>query len=76
MSKKAAIFGIISGACTVVIWKGLIYPIGGNFAIFEIIPGFIIASLTIIIVTRLDPSTCATIENEFLKAEKLSTPEK
>jgi len=58
MSKPAAIAGIVSGAATVLIW--IYAPLGENGAslsatIYEIIPGFIVSSIVIVIVSKLMP---------------------
>ncbi|GBL05843.1 sodium/proline symporter PutP [Glaciecola sp. KUL10] len=58
MSKKAAIGGIVSGALTVLIW--IYAPLGADGSslsavIYEIIPGFIISSAVIIVLTKLFP---------------------
>ena len=46
MTRLGAIAGIIAGALCVIIWKNFIYA---HFPLYEIIPGFLIASLCIVI---------------------------
>ena len=46
----AIICGILSGAGTVVIWRNLE---GGIFELYEIVPGFIISTLIILIVSKI-----------------------
>ena len=58
MSKQAAIGGIISGAVTVLIW--IYAPLGENggslsAVIYEIIPGFIVSSVVIVLMTKVFP---------------------
>ncbi|MFT2099515.1 sodium/proline symporter PutP [Marinomonas sp. 2405UD66-6] len=48
MNRNGALAGIIIGGVTVVVWKQLS---GGIFDLYEILPGFILSSLAIIIVS-------------------------
>ncbi|MBT2968828.1 MAG: sodium/proline symporter [gamma proteobacterium symbiont of Ctena orbiculata] len=50
MNRWGALAGIISGGLTVVIWKPLQ---GGIFDLYEIIPGFLISLLMILLVSRV-----------------------
>lgn len=50
MNRWGALAGIVSGGLTVVIWKPLQ---GGLFDLYEIIPGFLISLLMILLVSRL-----------------------
>lgn len=52
VTRNGAIAGIILGTVTVIVWKQLaIY--GGIFTLYEMVPGFIVSSLGIIIVSLL-----------------------
>ena len=62
MTRNAAIAGMVSGAITVVVWKQLS---GGWFDVYELLPGFIIASLMIYLVTKMDKSNNAEPEALF-----------
>ncbi|EDP6900683.1 sodium/proline symporter PutP [Campylobacter upsaliensis] len=59
MTRMGAIAGMVTGAVVVVAWKN--YLVGAlNFPIYEIVPGFVCASLVIIIVslmTKVRPGT-------------------
>lgn len=48
-TRMAAIAGILSGAGTVLVWRNLS---GGIFEVYEMLPGFIVSFLTIIIVSK------------------------
>ena len=50
-TSKGAIGGIISGGLTVLIWKQLQ---GGIFELYEIVPGFIMSSLVIWLISIFD----------------------
>ena len=53
VSSVGAIAGMITGAATVLIWKQLS---GGIFDLYELLPGFVFALLTILIFSRLIPA--------------------
>ncbi|MCL1139214.1 sodium/proline symporter PutP [Shewanella pneumatophori] len=60
-SRNGAIATIVVGALTVVIWKQLD---GGIFDIYEILPGFILASLAGVIVSKINAPS-ETIKQQF-----------
>ncbi len=51
MTRNAAISGIIIGGLTVIIWKQFK---GGIFNLYEIVPAFLLSSLSIILITLLE----------------------
>ncbi|MGX9462619.1 sodium/proline symporter PutP [Shewanella sp. A14] len=57
-SRNGAISTILVGAMTVVIWKQMT---GGIFELYEIVPGFIFASLVGIIVSKVSPPAQKTV---------------
>lgn len=75
MTRNGALAGMVVGGATVIIWAELTnwfnlsveqYPILG---LYEIIPGFILASIAIIVVSRLDQEPPQEIQDEFEKAK-------
>lgn len=68
MTRNGALAGLISGAVTVVVWKELE---GGLFDLYEIVPGFIICTLAIVVFSLLSspPETEITDEFEHARAE-------
>ncbi|NKF51136.1 sodium/proline symporter PutP [Shewanella sp. WXL01] len=52
-SRNGAVATIVIGAITVVVWKELS---GGIFELYEIVPGFILATLAGIVVSKLSPA--------------------
>lgn len=70
MTRGGAIAGIIVGAMTAIIWKGLLSHFGGVFSIYEIVPGSILAALVIIIVSLLGKAPTTEITNEFDKVRE------
>jgi sodium/proline symporter len=50
MNRWGALSGILAGGLTVVLWKPLQ---GGLFDLYEIVPGFLVSTLAILLVSRL-----------------------
>ncbi|QIR15021.1 sodium/proline symporter PutP [Shewanella aestuarii] len=61
-SRNGAVATIIVGAVTVVVWKQLS---GGIFDLYEIVPGFVLASITGIMFSKISPPNDA-VKAEFL----------
>ena len=64
-TKEGALAGMITGAIVVFLWKYVISGLGGGFAIYELLPAFIIALIVNVIV-----SFCTKAPKEIV--EKLS----
>jgi sodium/proline symporter len=62
---SAAISGMVVGGAMVFVWKFLIAPLGGAFAIYELLPAFILGLVTIIVVSLLTPAPEQEILDEF-----------
>ncbi len=62
---KGAISGMVGGGCLSIIWSLFISKLGGIFAIYELLPAFIFASLLIVVVSLLDKSPSKEIQDEF-----------
>ena len=69
MTAASAIAGMIVGAVTVVVWSNLK---GGLFDLYEIVPGFALASLVIVIITLLKPAMDEQALNTFEEVEQLA----
>jgi sodium/proline symporter len=52
----------------VILWKNVISGFGGIFAVYELLPAFIISTLVILLVSLLTRKPSADIEAEFEKA--------
>jgi sodium/proline symporter len=74
INRAGAIAGMISGASMVFIWKLLISKLGGAFAIYELLPAFIISSIFIVVVSLLTSPPSKEIEEDFdaVKTGKIS----
>ena len=64
-TKEGAVAGMISGGVMVFVWKLLISKLGGVFAIYELLPAFIISSIVIVAVSLLSKKPSKEIEEEF-----------
>ena len=69
MTAASAIVGMIIGAVTVVVWSNLS---GGLFDLYEIVPGFALASLAIIVISSLRPASDPAALNTFEEVEQLA----
>ena len=56
---------MVSGGVMVFVWKYLIAPMGGAWAIYELLPAFIVASIAIVVVSLLTPAPEKAIVDEF-----------
>ncbi|MEI5907374.1 sodium/proline symporter PutP [Bacillus spongiae] len=68
MNGIGALAGIITGAVTVVVWKQLTVAKFIPFNLYEIVPGFIFASLAIILFSLIGNSPPKAILDEFKEA--------
>jgi sodium/proline symporter len=59
MTRNGALAGMISGGLMVILWKNMS---GGIFDIYELLPAFIVASLSIVVISLLDKQP----ENEII----------
>jgi sodium/proline symporter len=52
MTRNGALAGILVGGVTVIFWKQLA-GLGGIFAVYELLPGFLLSTFAILVVSRL-----------------------
>ena len=64
MTRNGALAGMLVGAVTVVVWKEFI-----GLGLYEIIPGFILASLAIYVVSLMSKEPAASIQQRFEAAD-------
>ncbi len=65
INRAGAIAGMISGAGMVFLWKLVISKLGGVFAIYELLPAFILSSLCIVIVSLLTAPPSKEVVEDF-----------
>ena len=66
---QGAIAGMVSGAFMVFFWKLKLAPMGGVWAIYELLPAFIFSAVVILVVSLLTKKPSAEITEEFEKAK-------
>lgn len=64
MTRNGALVGMLVGAITVVVWKEFI-----GLGLYEIIPGFLLASIAIYVVSLMGKEPAATIQQRFETAD-------
>lgn len=64
-NRYGALAGMIVGGVMVFVWKYLIAPMGGAWAIYELLPAFILGSIAIVVVSLLTPAPSKEIQREF-----------
>ena len=69
-NKQGAIAGMVAGAAMVFIWKFLIAPIGGWFAIYELLPAFLISLAANVIVSNMTAAPEKEITDVFDEVRK------
>ncbi|MBD8513432.1 sodium/proline symporter PutP [Photobacterium sp. CAU 1568] len=67
MNRNGALAGIVIGALTVVIWKQLT---GGIFDMYEIVPGFVFATVAILVVSKMTGGASSELHAQFDTYEK------
>lgn len=60
-----ALAGMIVGAVTVLVWHSFVAPLGGIFAVYELLPAFILSAVTIVVVSLLTKEPSQEIYDEF-----------
>ena len=64
-NKQGALAGMITGGAVVFIWKYLIAPMGGAWAIYELLPAFLAACVAIVIVSLATPAPEKAVTDTF-----------
>lgn len=65
MTRNGALAGMVVGAATVVLWKNFI-----GLGLYEIIPGFILATLAIVVFSKIGSPASPAMVKRFDEAEK------
>ena len=60
MTRNGALAGMVVGAVTVLVWKQ-----GGWFGLYEIVPGFVLASVAIVLGSLVGPAPSAAMARDF-----------
>ena len=62
---QGALAGMVTGGVSVFVWKYLIAPLGGVFAIYELLPAFLVGLIVNIVVSLLTKAPGQEILDEF-----------
>ena len=62
---QGAVAGMLSGAATVIIWSNFVAPLGGWFGVYELLPGFVVSLLVIIVVSLLTKEPPKEVTDDF-----------
>ena len=54
---KGAVAGIVTGAVVTILFKYVLAPLGGFWSIYEIIPGFVLSLIAVLLFSKLDKPT-------------------
>jgi len=68
-NRAGAIAGMVSGAGMVFLWKLVISKLGGVFAIYELLPAFIVSAIVIVVVSLCTAAPSKEIEEDFEAAK-------
>ena len=64
-NQAGAIAGMVAGGGMVFFWKLVLKPMGGIFAIYELLPAFLFSCLAIVVVSFLTKEPPASVQTEF-----------
>ena len=64
-NKWGALAGMVAGGGMVFLWKFGVSRLGGVFAIYELLPAFVVASIAIVVVSLLTAAPDETIVKEY-----------
>ena len=64
-NKWGALAGMLTGGVMVFVWKFLVAPMGGAWAIYELLPAFLCACAAIVVVSLLTPAPQEDIVEQF-----------
>jgi sodium/proline symporter len=70
MTRHGALAGMLTGALTVLIWEPLS---GGLFDIYEILPGFLLSTTAVVLVSHFGPPVPALVQEQFTAATEVTT---
>jgi sodium/proline symporter len=66
---SAAAAGMLSGGIMVIVWKNGISKLGGIFAVYELLPAFIISCIVILVVSLVTAPPSSEVVKEFETAK-------
>ncbi|WP_291526877.1 sodium/proline symporter [Bifidobacterium sp. UBA744] len=64
-NRPGAVAGMLVGTAIVVVWHNFVKPLGGVFAIYELLPAFLLSLLAIVVVSLATTPPSADVLDEF-----------
>ena len=64
-TRQGALAGMLTGGVMVFVWKYLVAPLGGAWAIYELLPAFIAACIVLVVVSLLTPAPEQAILDDY-----------
>ena len=64
MTRNGALAGMLIGALTVIVWRN-----GGWFGLYEMVPGFLLATVAIILFSLMDKAPSTRMQQDFARME-------
>lgn len=72
INQKGAVAGMITGGVSVFVWKLVLNPLGGVFAVYELLPAFILSCIVIVAVSLLTKAPDEEIVKTFEKVKDMT----
>ncbi len=69
-NKWGALAGMVAGGVMVFVWKFAIAPLGGAWAIYELLPAFLVGCAVNVIVSLLTPAPDQAVQDSFEQSKK------
>lgn len=69
INQAGAVAGMVSGGVMVFVWKLAVSKLGGAFAIYELLPAFIISSICIVVVSLMTAPPSEELNRDFERAK-------
>ena len=70
VNRYGALAGMVAGGSMVFIWKYVFAPMGGAWAIYELLPAFVFSAIVIVVVSLLTPAPEKELVEVFEEVEK------
>ena len=64
-NRPGAVAGMLTGTVAVLVWHNVVKPLGGVFAIYELLPAFLLSLLAIVVVSLLTAPPSDAMLREF-----------
>jgi len=69
-NRQGIMAGLVAGSAMIFIWKFAVRPLGGAFDIYELLPAFLVALATIVVVSLITPEPEADVVKAFEEYDK------